>query len=67
MNRKNRMAQFASRASIEFNTFLFFKNLINKEKKEVIEQTMVMRITKAGVFVMIKAYGIEGLLTDGEN
>ncbi len=28
---------------------------------------MVMKISKAGIYVMIKAYGIEGLLTDDEH
>ena len=56
MNKKNRLAYFASQASISFNTFLFFK-----EKGEQAEAS-VMKITKAGVFVSVRTYGIEGLL-----
>jgi len=66
MNRKNRMAALASQASVQFNTFLFFKNLREKQGIPILEQAMVMRVTNAGVYVMIKSYGIEGLLTEEE-
>lgn len=64
MNRKNRNARFASSASTELNTFLFFNNIIKKEQKRIIEEAMVMRITKAGIYVMIKSFGVEGLLKE---
>lgn len=64
MNRKTRMARFASSASTQYNTYVYFKNLIEKEKREIIEEAIVMRISKAGVYIMVKAYGIEGLLSD---
>ena len=65
MNRKNRMAQLASQASVQFNTFLFFKNQMAKQPdKELLEEAIVMKVTKAGVYVMVKAYGIEGFLTE---
>jgi exoribonuclease R len=66
MNRKNRNARFASSASTELNTYLYFKNIINKEKRRIIEEAMVMRVTKAGIYVMIKSFGVEGLLTEAE-
>jgi len=66
MNRKNRNARFASQASTELNTYLYFRNIIVKESRRLIEQAMVMRITKAGVYVMIKSFGVEGLLTDSD-
>lgn len=64
MNRKNRNARFASSASTELNTFLFFNNMIKKEQRRIIEEAMVMRITKAGIYVMIKSFGVEGLLKE---
>ncbi len=60
------MAAFASSASVQFNTYLYFKNLQDKEGKEVFEEAMIMRVTKAGLYVMIKAYGIEGMLSEDE-
>ena len=66
MNRKNRNARFASSASTELNTYLYFKNIITKEKRRIIEEAMVMRVTKAGIYVMIKSFGVEGLLSESE-
>jgi len=34
MNRKNRMAQLASTASVQFNTYLYFKGLQGMRKEE---------------------------------
>jgi len=62
MNRKNRNARFASMASTEYNTFKFFEN--KTKQGRVQEEVMVMRITKAGVYVMLKGFGVEGLITD---
>jgi exosome complex exonuclease DIS3/RRP44 len=64
MNRKNRNARLASSASTELNTFLFFRNMQQKEHKRIIEEAMVMRVTKSGIYVMIKSFGVEGLLTE---
>ncbi|CDW74058.1 exosome complex exonuclease rrp44 [Stylonychia lemnae] len=66
MNRKNRMAALASGASVQFNTYLYFKNLREKSNEDVIEDAIVMKITRAGIYVMIKKYGIEGLLAEEE-
>lgn len=49
-------------ASIELNTFLYFKNMLSKGK--IIEEAMIMRITKAGIYITIKSFGVEGLLTE---
>lgn len=57
MNRKNRMAALASRASADFYTYKFFK-----DKEDVIEQAMILKVSTAGVHVIILKYGIEGLL-----
>lgn len=56
MNKKNRLAYFASQASIQFNTYLFFKN------RDDIAEASVMKISKAGIYVSVRTYGIEGLL-----
>ncbi len=39
---------------------------MEKEQKEIVESAIVLRISKAGVYVMIKAYGMEGLLSEDE-
>ena len=61
MNRKNRMARLASSASVQFNTFLYFQS-----KQGETASAMIMRITQGGVYVMVKEYGIEGLLTSDQ-
>uniref|UniRef100_A0A7S3CNJ9 RNB domain-containing protein n=1 Tax=Strombidium rassoulzadegani TaxID=1082188 RepID=A0A7S3CNJ9_9SPIT len=61
MNRKNRMAMLASQASIQFNTFLYFKN---QPREQRVVSGIVMRITQQGVYVLIQRYGIEGLLVE---
>ena len=63
MNRKNRMAQLASQASVQFNTYLYFKNLQGNRRDECHQEASVMRITQTGPYVMVKKFGIEGLLT----
>ena len=57
MNRKNRMAALASKASSDFFTYKYFS-----QKDSIIEQALVMKITVSGIHVMILKYGIEGLL-----
>ena len=68
MNRKNRMAALASQASVQFNTYLYFKSLQESDDRSKCRQSAsVMRISASGPYVMVKKYGIEGLLTvDGE-
>lgn len=63
MNRKNRMAQLSSQASVGFNTYLYFKALSEGNKQEDChQQAIVMRVTQSGVYVMVQKYGLEGLL-----
>ena len=57
MNKKNRLAALASRASADFYTYKFFK-----DKKNVIEEAIIIKISTAGVHIMILKYGIEGVL-----
>lgn len=57
MNRKNRMAALAGRASSNFYTYKFFK-----DKENQVEQAMILKVSNAGVHVIILKYGIEGLL-----
>lgn len=68
MNRKNRMAALASQASVQFNTYLYFKSLQESNDRDKCRQSAsVMRISASGPYVMVKKYGIEGLLTvDGQ-
>ncbi len=63
MNRKNRMAQLASQASVQFNTYLYFKSLQGNRKEECMQSASVMRIAQSGPYVMVKKFGLEGLLT----
>lgn len=63
MNRKNRMAQLASMASVQFNTYLYFKSLQGNRRDECRQSASVMRIAQSGVYVMVKKFGIEGLLS----
>ena len=62
MNRKNRMAQLASTASVQFNTYLYFKGLQGMRREECRQSASVMRIAQSGPYVMVKKFGIEGLL-----
>ena len=63
MNRKNRMAQLASQASVQFNTYLYFKSLQGNRREECRQNAAVMRVAASGPYVMVKKFGIEGLLT----
>jgi len=63
MNRKNRMAQLSSMASVQFNTYLYFKSLQGNKREECKQNAAVLRIAQGGPYVMVKKYGIEGLLT----
>ena len=65
MNRKNRMAQLASQASVQFNTFQFFHTQPALKKQLV--RGIIMRITQAGVYVQIQKYGVEGLICEDKD
>jgi exoribonuclease R len=61
MNRKNRLAALASSASVQFNTFQYFK-----DRPKTLEDSIVMRVTRTGIYIMVQKYGIEGLLHESE-
>ncbi|PVU95866.1 hypothetical protein BB561_001545 [Smittium simulii] len=56
LNKRHRMAQYASRASVELFTNLFFRN------KVVIQDGYVTQILQNGFSVLIPQYGIEGIV-----
>ena len=56
------MAQLASTASVQFNTYLYFKGLQGMRREECRQSASVMRIAQSGPYVMVKKFGIEGLL-----
>lgn len=60
LNRRNRMAQRASRGSIDLYTVLFFKD------KVIQEDARVIRIMDNGFLVLVPRYGVEGFITVGE-
>lgn len=62
MNRKNRMAQLSSQASVAFNTYLYFKNLGTNQQEDCHASAVIMKVTQAGIYVMVQKYGLEGLL-----
>uniref|UniRef100_A0A0G4G6P6 Ribosomal RNA-processing protein 44 n=1 Tax=Chromera velia CCMP2878 TaxID=1169474 RepID=A0A0G4G6P6_9ALVE len=55
MNQRHRNAQFASRASTELHTYLFFK-----KKGPTETDSVVIRVRKNGLLVTVPRYGIEG-------
>ncbi|KAI8927152.1 hypothetical protein BC831DRAFT_399001 [Entophlyctis helioformis] len=56
LNYRGRMAQQASRSSVELYTNLFFKG------KTIVEDAYVVRIMKNGCSVLIPKYGVESLV-----
>ena len=54
MNMRNRMARFASRASSDYHTYLFFKD------RTMEESAVITNITMDGYSVMLDKYGLEG-------
>ena len=50
-------------ASTQFNTFLYFKSLQGSKRGECKQNAAVLRIAQSGPYVMVKKFGIEGLLT----
>merc|ERR1719343_93695 len=63
INVKHRMAQWASRASSDLHTFLYFNS---KGKKEA--EAIVCRVRRTGLQVVVPRYGIDGVapLTEEE-
>lgn len=57
INLKHRNAQWASRASSDLHTFMFFK-----KKGETLARAVVIRVRKSGMQVSIARYGIEGVV-----
>ncbi|XP_060534111.1 exosome complex exonuclease RRP44 [Cylas formicarius] len=53
LNYRNRMAQYAGRASVAFNTHLFFKGKLNDE------EGYVLYVRKNAVQILIPKYGLE--------
>jgi exosome complex exonuclease DIS3/RRP44 len=45
MNRKNRMAQLSSQASVAFNTYLYFKSLGTSKENDCHQKAVIMKIT----------------------
>ncbi|CAH1972586.1 unnamed protein product [Acanthoscelides obtectus] len=56
LNYRNRMAQYAGRASIAFNTHLFFKGKLQDE------QGYILYVRKNALQVLIPRYGLESTL-----
>ncbi|KAF9431723.1 exosome catalytic subunit dis3 [Entomortierella beljakovae] len=59
LNHRNRMAQHASRSSVELFTHIFFKNKVEEEEGYVI------RILKNAFIVLVPKYGIESIVYAG--
>jgi len=55
INVKHRMAQWASRASADLHTFMYFS-----KKGETLDEAIVTRIRRSGMQVTVPRYGIEG-------
>jgi len=53
---RNRMARFASRASSDYHTYLFFKG------KSLVEDAMITNIIANGFSVILPRYGLEGFI-----
>lgn len=56
MNRKHRMAQFASRASAAFQSYLLFRGKVQ------VEEAVIMQISGEAMYAIVPRYGIEGLV-----
>ncbi|KAI8637191.1 hypothetical protein BD408DRAFT_478224 [Parasitella parasitica] len=58
LNFRNRMAQQASRSSVELFTSLYFRN------KTEVEEGRILRVLKNGIIVLVPKYGIETITFD---
>lgn len=56
LNFRNRMAQQASRSSVELFTSLYFRN------KTEVEDGRILRVLKNGIIVLVPKYGIETIV-----
>jgi hypothetical protein len=56
LNHRHRMAQYASRSSVELFTVLFFRN------RTLDEQAHVIRVLRNAVVVLVAKYGLEGVV-----
>ncbi|XP_076167860.1 exosome complex exonuclease RRP44-like protein Dis3 [Ptiloglossa arizonensis] len=56
LNYRNRMAQYAARASVAFNIHLFFKEKIQDE------EGYILFVRKNALQILIPKYGLEGML-----
>ncbi|CCA72877.1 probable DIS3 3`-5` exoribonuclease required for 3` end formation of 5.8S rRNA [Serendipita indica DSM 11827] len=63
VNRRHRMAQMASRASIEFYVGLAIQSRAPNEAGGVREEAYVIRTFRNGIAVFVSRLGIEGLVT----
>jgi len=61
INIKHRMAQWASRASNDLHTFMFFN-----KKGAMSAQAVVTRIRRSGMQVTVQRYGVEGIAAISE-
>merc|ERR1712173_30185 len=59
-NYRNRMSQYAQRASVQLNTLLFFKN------KMIEQDAFVIIVKKSSINVLIPQYGLEGTISFDE-
>jgi exosome complex exonuclease DIS3/RRP44 len=62
VNRRHRMAQMASRASVEFYVGLALKARGEKQQGQVREEAFVIRTFRNGLGVFVSKLGIEGLV-----
>ncbi|KZO91801.1 RNB-domain-containing protein [Calocera viscosa TUFC12733] len=63
VNRRHRMAQMASRASIEFYVALSLKSRSERASGGVREKAFIIRAFRNGVAVFVSKLGLEGLVT----
>lgn len=56
LNEKNRNARFASRASVDFFSYLYFKKIGNQ-----VTQAIIISLKKNGIQIYIPAFSIEGV------
>lgn len=56
LNFRNRMAQQASRSSVELFTGIYFRN------KTEVEEGRVIRVLKNGIIVLVPKYGVESIV-----
>lgn len=56
LNFRNRMAQQASRSSVELFTGIYFRN------KTEVEEGRILRVLKNGIIVLVPKYGVESIV-----